>query len=712
MAVLSDQPPHRRRRRLRHRVAMSFANAFLVIGCAAAALGIAQFWDVGANSYVARLKGEGTQYQRAALPVDRDRFGDHVERIEYLDQGWSPADSLWFYFVTQGSDLLPYDFFMVLEQKGTQALFRSSQNMNAYRYLPQSPSLSNPDGLAVGFVKDVYQGKEYIGLTRAACHTGQLNYNGVGYRIDGGPSGADMRLFIEDLGAAMQATVDTPEVRARFVKNVLARRTYANEAEVIADLNRHTQRLTEYATVNGSDTPYGYFRLDAFGRIYNRVLQHLLNGRAFVGVLNQMVADRQMTADQRDRVCACTERDLPNVMSETDRDDIVSRIRKELSPGAQQILRGKLYNRADAPVSYPFLWDVPHHDYVQWNGLAANAALGPVGRNTGEAIGVFGTLDWSEKVGFSISSLVSGQGLRGNHISFKSSVDVRNLRRIERHLVSLESPQWPKAFPTPDPARVERGRRLFATYCVSCHAEIVRDDPTRCIVAHMSRLSDIGTDSKMALNGINYSGLSGIVRNQYVNAEGVGDILIDEGAPVAELLTKVTLSTVATPDPDHNVFTRGFYWLYDLAASLFSNEIKASIKHGNYDPDTTADPYASLRAYKGRSLNGIWATAPYLHNGSVPSLYALLLPKREEGDPVDGEYRPDSFMVGSREFDPVEVGLKYKGYDGFRFDTSQTGNNNAGHEYGAKTTTASNGDPLPPLTKEERLDLVEYLKIL
>src|SRR5215470_17865054 len=113
MNVVSD-PPHRRKR-LRRRVAWSFVNALLVLGLAAVMIGIAQFWDVGSDSYFARFKGEGKEYQRAALPIETSRFSDRVQRIEYLEQGWAPADSLWFYFVTQGSDLMPYDFFMVLE---------------------------------------------------------------------------------------------------------------------------------------------------------------------------------------------------------------------------------------------------------------------------------------------------------------------------------------------------------------------------------------------------------------------------------------------------------------------------------------------------------------------------------------------------------------------------------------------------------------------
>ena len=51
--------------------------------------------------------------------------------------------------------------------------------------------------------------------------------------------------------------------------------------------------------------------------------------------------------------------------------------------------------------------------------------------------------------------------------------------------------------------------------------------------------------------------------------------------------------------------------------------------------------------YKARPLNGIWATAPYLHNASVRTLYQLLLP---------AEQREKTFNLGSKEFDPVNVG--------------------------------------------------------
>ena len=55
---------------------------------------------------------------RGAITVKQDQFGDSYTTIKYLEQGWDAADSLWFYTTTQGSNLMPYDFFMALEKPG------------------------------------------------------------------------------------------------------------------------------------------------------------------------------------------------------------------------------------------------------------------------------------------------------------------------------------------------------------------------------------------------------------------------------------------------------------------------------------------------------------------------------------------------------------------------------------------------------------------
>jgi hypothetical protein len=110
-------------------------------------------------------------------------------------------------------------------------------------------------------------------------------------------------------------------------------------------------------------------------------------------------------------------------------------------------------------------------------------------------------------------------------------------------------------------------------------------------------------------------------------------------------------------------------------------------------------PSPPIRAYKAAPRDGVWATAPFLHNGSVPNLYEMLLPARE---------RTKKFYVGG-EFDPVKVGLDTSAKSGrFLLDTSLPGNSDAGHSF--ENAPLGNGVVGPLLTEEQRWAIVEYLK--
>jgi hypothetical protein len=116
------------------------------------------------------------------------------------------------------------------------------------------------------------------------------------------------------------------------------------------------------------------------------------------------------------------------------------------------------------------------------------------------------------------------------------------------------------------------------------------------------------------------------------------------------------------------------------------------VKFDLKDALAAQEPAPTELAYKARPLDGIWATAPYLHNGSVPTLRDLLMPVAQ---------RPSTFYVGSREFDPINVGFDSSVGDGrFKFDTTLDGNKNGGHTWGAT---------LQPADREA---LIEYLKSL
>ncbi len=114
--------------------------------------------------------------------------------------------------------------------------------------------------------------------------------------------------------------------------------------------------------------------------------------------------------------------------------------------------------------------------------------------------------------------------------------------------------------------------------------------------------------------------------------------------------------------------------------------------------------FAPARGYVAPPLDGVWATAPYLHNGSVPTIAALL----ESG--TRPRFWTRSF--DSSDYDTAALGWTYTELDHGKadeedadarariYDTTQLGYSNAGHTFG------------DALTDEDRLALLEYLKTL
>ena len=110
----------------------------------------------------------------------------------------------------------------------------------------------------------------------------------------------------------------------------------------------------------------------------------------------------------------------------------------------------------------------------------------------------------------------------------------------------------------------------------------------------------------------------------------------------------------------------------------------------------------AVLAYKARTLDGMWATPPYLHNGSVPNMYELLSPVSE---------RSKQFWTGTYEFDPIKLGYVTKKIDSnyFLFDVFKVGNSNSGHEFNDGKGKGIIGRKL---SHNERLELIEYLKVI
>lgn len=307
----------------------------------------------------------------------------------------------------------------------------------------------------------------------------------------------------------------------------------------------------------------------------------------------------------------------------------------------------------DAPVSFPVLWDASHLDLVQWNGSAPNTGPGPMIQNITTALAVYGEFDAK-----------GHDGLAG----FPSSVDFGHLAQIQDWFYKLQAPQWPQAvLGRVDAARASRGGTIYAQQCLGCHALSDRNNPKRELKATLTPLDQIGTDPRMVRNFLNAQSDSGPWKGRKVAVLG-GDVM-GARVPTFDLVAHAAIgATLRHP-----------MQAVHQAASSWHTVYKAGIAaHPDY--------------YKARPLSGIWASAPYLHNGSVPNLVELLK--------VPGE-RVAKFYVGSREFDPATVGNRSDEAAGRAlFDTTLPGNANSGHSFG---TT---------LSVQDKGDLLEYLKTL
>jgi len=140
-----------------------------------------------------------------------------------------------------------------------------------------------------------------------------------------------------------------------------------------------------------------------------------------------------------------------------------------------------------------------------------------------------------------------------------------------------------------------------------------------------------------------------------------------------------------------------------LRASLVSDALVASFASSPFAGRVSA---ARTGGYVAPPLSGLWATAPYLHNGSVPTLWHLMHPQA----------RPQRFLVGGHCLDMERVGVaNVVGSDGepaypstcrawakpTLYDTRERGQSNAGHEA-----------PFAQLSEAEKGDLLEFLKLL
>jgi hypothetical protein len=562
---------------------------------------------------------------------------------KFAEQGqlWTQESRKDFYSRDQGSRIMPLAWIEALKTPDGQ--YFMADGLSRYGYLANP--WSDPSGLPVGFLAVTDNGVKTIGMTCSACHTRQIELKGATLRIDGGPAIVDFQSFLTDLDKSVHTVVSDDAAFADFASKVIGP-TATDEArkqlrQDVAEWFTPFNTLIQKALPN---PPWGPSRLDAVSMIFNRVAGLDIGSPPTHLIANNIAA-------------------------------------------------------ASAPVRYPFLWNAPIQDVTQWPGFAQNGdMLLALSRNLGEVFGVFGVYRPKKTL---LPGLV-------DYLD-QSSANIPGLFDLETQIKKIEPPAWPGAI---DQKLATAGKEIFDRQPAqggcgpTCHE--IKDGQQRVFNRDtwLTPQWDVGTDSKeyeVLVRTADTGALNGAFipivmdaplkpRDKIVNilAASVLGSILQEPLHMLKYLDADPSQPLRVSPLDIDPMALGSPLV--VLNQKLSQDLKGAYKTNYPDQLKEAAPFK----FEARVLKGIWATAPYLHNGSVPTLAELLKPPAA---------RVDSFKIGpSYDLDNVGLAKEQTKFD-FVYQTTDcskrnSGNSRCGHEFGTQ------------LGPDEKRALLEYLKQL
>ncbi len=544
-----------------------------------------------------------------------------------------------FYHTSQGSEIFPIRFLRALTDPKTGKPFM--QDLERFGLMPDP---DRTDGLAVGLTvakTDFTAGLELVGITCAACHTGEFRYKGKGVRVDGAPNMFDMQAFYADMVGAAKALETDSEMRRQFAERLFAQ-AYG-EYGLFAPIIRPAILLGQ-----------------AVGLVthWDAIKARL----SLAKVIQKAVEIRNAKPECQGPNAQCT--------SGFGRLDAFNGTRNFILAQLSEDNRVEL----NAPSKFPPVWSFSNYRWVEWT-LNTNSVME---RNFTETMGAGATVKLAKEFG---------------DARFTSSIPARNMHKLEQLSYYISPPIWPaRLFGPVDEKLVLVGEAVFAANCAGCHHYGPQDYEANGLLNLRSfSLEQVGTDPGAALTvacpvpnpadlPVKKRAYSAEEATILQNCKGVEAGKPFEGYAFAEVVATAVNAVKAKAYAADKVTPEEVLQFEDTA------------RRGKiYWRDTVL---ADGKPYAARPLHGVWAAAPYLHNGSVPTLADLLKPPAE---------RPKTFPLGHRDYDPAKVGFvtdlpadKVK----YTVDTTKTGNGNGGHLFGTD------------LPDDQKAALLEYLKTL
>jgi hypothetical protein len=582
--------------------------------------------------------------------------------------GLNAAQREGFYHLSQGSEIMPWIVLTAVDVADSGSAKPFVENLGRYGLLPDP---GRDDGLPVGLTvasNPFTFGMDFVGVNCAACHVGELHHGGKAVRVDGAPNMFNLQLFYSDaIDAVMAATSDRGKLwralkrlgrqdygryglAAPFVRpatliyygaNVLVHRDRLDARLELVDVIKvaKEQRDPKHPTS-------GFGRLDAFDGTRNFIFTRLrkadADGGFKVNTANMVKLDAPVKFPW-----------------------LWSRKASPLAPAEAYL---------DQPEKFPRVWGFKDYDWIEWT-VDTNTVME---RNFTETLGAGATVVLDPKS----ASL------------FESSVPIEDMHDLEWLAYYIDPPKWPASlFGEIKPDLAAAGEVIFKKQCAGCHE--YGDDrrtPTGLIKLNAMRPEEVGTDSTAALRiacPIPDIGALTVPPKSYSVEDS--QLLKDcAGVKAGQAFSGNPFAKTVQVSVD-SIKQKAY-----AAASIDTAQQRAmedlDQRGGVAWRDTLIDTQPPYGPYAARPLYGIWAAAPYLHNGSVPTLYHLLLPP---------DQRPKTFVLGAREYDPVKLGFVVDtacSAQDCLVDTSETGNGNGGHLWGTD------------LAESDRMALLEYLK--
>jgi hypothetical protein len=573
-----------------------------------------------------------------------------------------------YYHLSQGSEILPWILLTAVDVKDPGSSKPFVENLSRFGLLPDP---GRDDGLPVGLTVATNPftfGMDFVGVTCAACHVGELRHDGKAVRVDGAPNMFNLQLFYSEAVEALLALksdhgklwdalkrlgrqdwqrygVAAPFVRPAtlvyYGANVLLHRDRLDARLELINVIRVAQEHRD------RDHPTsGFGRLDAFDGTRNFLFTRLR--KADAGATFAVNSANLVKLDAAVK--------FPPLWS-----------RKAMPPDPVEAYR-------DQPGRFPSVWGFKDYDWIEWT-IDTNTVME---RNITETLGAGATVVLDPQ----------------RTSMFDSSIPVTNMHALEWLAYYLDPPRWPEAaFGAIKPDLAAAGETIFRGRCAGCH-EYGNDQrtPAGLIRLRGMRPEDVGTDATAALRiscPVPDTGALAIKPRTYSaddsrllkDCAGVKAGTAFEGASFAR-----TVQAAVDGIKQKAYAAAGLDEKQRRVMEDLDRREKVTWR------DTLLDTKAPYGPYAARPLYGIWAAAPFLHNGSVPTLYDLLLPP---------ERRPKTFALGARQYDPVKLGFAVEtscSQQDCLVDTTRTGNGNGGHLWGTD------------LSESDRMALLEYLK--